>query len=44
MDNKIITGIDIGTTKIVAVIASYSISNNNEDIKILGIDLNQSHL
>ena len=32
-DRKIVTGIDIGTTKIDVIIASYT---NNDDIKILG--------
>ena len=33
IDEKIVTGIDIGTTKIVVIIARYT---SNEDIKILG--------
>ena len=47
MDNeKIITGIDIGTTKVVAVIAKHTVSGSLEEennIEILGIGEHPSH-
>ena len=46
METKtIITGIDIGTTKVVAVIAESIVNDesNNEEIKIIGIGEHPSH-